>query len=123
MYHNIQIIGRLGRNPEMRYTPDGKPVTSFSVAVDDGFGENKTTIWFKVSVWEKQAESANTYLTKGSLVFVEGRLQHDNGSPRVWDKDGKHGASFEITAKNIKFLSPKSQEQGESTAQQEEIPY
>jgi single-strand DNA-binding protein len=69
MYHTIIIVGNLGRDPEMRYTPSGQAVTSFNVAVSDGFGERKKTIWFRVSAWDKQAENVNNFLRKGSKVL------------------------------------------------------
>ncbi len=111
MYHTIIIAGNVGRDPEMRYTPEGKAVTSFSVAVSDGFGEKKHTIWFRVSAWEKTAEVVSQYLHKGSRVLVEGRLQADsNGGPRIWTRqDGTSGASFEITANTVRFLSSKGE--------------
>lgn len=62
MYHTIILVGNVGRDPEMRYTPNGSAVTSFSVAVSDGFGDRKKTIWFRVSAWEKLAETTNTFL-------------------------------------------------------------
>ena len=107
MYHTIIIVGNLGRDPEMRYTPAGKAVTSFSVAVSDGFGESKKTIWFRVSAWEKQAETCNQYLKKGSRVLIEGRLQADEaGNPRQWaDQSGEKRASYEVTAVTVRFLS------------------
>jgi single-strand DNA-binding protein len=107
MFHTIIIAGNLGKDPEMRFTPNGKAVTSFSVAVSDGWGDNKRTIWFRVSAWDKQAETCNQYLKKGSKVLVEGRLQCDDisGGPRVWESNGRHGASFEISASTVRFLS------------------
>jgi len=106
------IVGHLGRDPEMRYTPDGTPVTNFSVASTrkwnnpDGT-KGEETIWFRVTVWRRQAETAAQYLHKGSLVLVEGRLNPDkNGGPRVWTgQDGQPHASFEVTAETIRFLS------------------
>ena len=106
-YQSITIVGRLGKEPELRYTPDGKPVTSLSVAVDDGWGENKATAWFRVSVWGKQAEACNTHLSKGRMVLVEGRLVIDKttGGPRMFDRnDGSKGASFEVDANTVKFI-------------------
>ena len=120
MWHKITIVGRLGKDVELRYTPDGKAVASFSVAVDDGFGENKKTIWLRVSVWEKQAETCNQYLHKGSLVLVEGRLTPDpkTGGPRVWKRDdGTESASFEIAASTVRFIGGKreaGQDDGDS---------
>ena len=82
MYQHITIVGRLGRDPEMRYTPSGQAVTSFNVATDrqytDANGQKvKETTWFRVSVWGKQAETTNQYLKKGSMVLVDGRLTPD----------------------------------------------
>jgi len=113
MYHTLIIVGNVGRDPEMRYTPSGQPVTSFSVATSRQYtGSNgqpvKETIWFKITTWGKQAEVCNQYLKKGSKVLVEGRLTPDpnTGSPRVWTRqDGTAGASFEVTASTVRFLS------------------
>ena len=83
MYQKVQIIGRLGRDPEMRYLTNGTPVVSFSVATDrawtdsDGAKQVKTT-WFKVSAWRRLAETCNQYLTKGRLLLVEGELAERN---------------------------------------------
>ncbi len=113
MYHKVIIVGNLGRDVEMRYTPDGAPVTTFSVATNrkwnnpDG-SQGEETIWFRVTCWRRQAEIANQYLKKGSKVLVEGRLQPDKetGGPRVWTgQDGKPRASFELTAENLRLLS------------------
>lgn len=125
MYHTIIFAGNLGRDPEMRYTPAGQAVTSFSVAVNDSYisstGERvPRTIWFRVSAWGKQAETANQYLKKGSKVLVEGRLVVDasTGGPRIWNRqDGTPGASFEVSARTIRFLSSRAEtETLESTA-------
>lgn len=111
MYHKVIIAGYLGRDPEMRYTQDGTPVTNFSVATSrkwtrpDGTQMDET-IWFRVSAWRRLAETCNEYLQKGRAVLVEGRLQADeNGNPRTFTRnDGSPGASFEITAQTVKFL-------------------
>ena len=113
MYQRIEIIGNLGKEPEMKYTPSGQPVTSFSVATSRqytaGNGEQvKETIWFRVSTWGKTAEACNTYLKKGAKVLIEGRLTPDKetGGPRIWKKqDGSSGSSFEVTASTVRFLS------------------
>lgn len=114
MYQKIIIVGNLGNDPEMRYMPDGTAVTNFSVATnrrwtDGASGEpREETTWFRVSVWRKQAETANQYLSRGSKVLVEGRLRPDpnTGAPRLFTRqDGTVGASFEITADVIRFLS------------------
>ena len=117
MYHTIIIAGNVGKDPEMRYTPSGQAVTSFSVATNrqytTGNGEQvKETIWFRVSTWGKTAEVCNQYVKKGSKVLIEGRLQPDKntGGPRVWTKqDGTAGASFEVTASTVRFLSSRGE--------------
>ena len=117
-YHTVIVVGNLGRDPEMRYTPSGQAVTNFSVAVNDDYTNNngervKRTIWFRVSAWGKQAENCNQYLHKGSKVLVEGRLVVDpnTGGPRVWSgSEGQSRASFEISAQTIRFLTPRGSE-------------
>ena len=109
MYHRITIVGNLGKDPEMKYTTDGKAVTTFSVAASNRKDE---TTWFRVSVWDKQAETCNQYLHKGSKVLVEGALRADGaGNPRVYErKDGLGwAASFEVVASSVKFLSGKDE--------------
>jgi single-strand DNA-binding protein len=112
VYHRIVIVGNLGRDPEMRTAPNGTSVTSFSVATNRKYtgsdGQLKDeTLWFRVSVWGKQAEACNQYLTKGQKVLVEGTLVGDEtGGPRVWTgQDGKPRASFEVRAQTVRFLS------------------
>ena len=109
MFQKIIIVGNLGGDPEMRYTPSGQAVTNFSVAVNEGWGDSKRTIWFRVSCWRKLAETMNDHLKKGTTVLVEGTLSSDdNGGPRIWTgKDGETRASFEITANTVRFLSSK----------------
>lgn len=116
MYQKIVIVGNLGKDPEMRYTPSGQAVTSFPVATNrtytDSNGQRvKETVWFRVSVWGKQAESANQYLHKGSKALIEGRLTADaNGGPRIWNRqDGTPAASFEINASTVQFLDSKGE--------------
>ena len=111
MYQRIVLVGNLGRDPEMRYTPNGTPVTSFSVATNRKYtasdGQMKDeTLWFRISVWGKQAETCNQYLSKGQKVLVEGSLVGDeSGGPRVWTgQDGKPRASFEVRAQTVRFL-------------------
>lgn len=121
MFHTIIIVGNVGKDPEMRYTPSGQAVTSFSVATNrqytTGSGEQvKETIWFRVTTWGKQAEICNQYLKKGSKVLIEGRLTPDKntGGPRIWNKqDGSMGASFEVTAGTVRFLSSRGEMSGE----------
>lgn len=106
MYQKLIIVGNLGRDPEMRYTPDGTPVTNFSVATNrrwtDASGQQQErTVWFRVSAWRRLAETCNQFLTKGRQVFVEGELQE----PRVWQgQDGQWRASLDVTARVVRFL-------------------
>ena len=117
MYQTIIIVGNVGRDPEMRYTPSGQAVTSFSVATNRQYTNNngetvKETIWFRVSAWGKTGEVCNQYLKKGSKVLVEGRLTADpaTGGPRVWTaQDGALRASFEVSAQTVRFLSSRSE--------------
>jgi single-strand DNA-binding protein len=120
MYHTLIIVGNVGKDPEMRYTPSGQAVTSFSVATNRQYtGSNgeqvKETIWFRVSAWGKTAEVCNQYVKKGSKVLVEGRLTPDKatGGPKIWTKqDGTAGASYEVTANNVRFLSSRQEGDG-----------
>lgn len=117
MYQSITVVGRLGRDPEMRYMPSGDPVTSFSIATDRHYNDKngqkmKETTWFRVSVFGKQAEIANQYLNKGKMVLVEGRLSVDpkTGGPKTFVRqDGGVGANFDIVANALRFLSPKDE--------------
>ena len=113
MYDQLTIVGNLGRDPEMRYLPDGTAVTNLNVACNrkwtggDGAAQEQT-IWYRISVWGKQAEGCNQYLEKGRQVLVEGLLTPDKetGSPRVFTRqDGTAGASFEVRANLVKFLN------------------
>ena len=107
--NKVILVGRLGRDPETRYTGGGQAVANFSVATDETYkdrnGERqKRTEWHKIVVWGKQAEIAQQYLKKGSLVFIEGRIQS-----REWqDKEGQKRTSFEIVANNFRMLGGRS---------------
>lgn len=117
-YHTLIIVGYIGKDPEMRYTPAGQAVTNFSIAANrqytsSGGEQVKETIWFRVSVWGKTAENCNQYLHKGSLVLVEGRLVCDpkTGSPRLYTRqDGSPGTAFEMSANTVRFLSGHEEE-------------
>ena len=111
MYHKVLIVGHLGRDPEMRYTPSGAAVTNFSVATtrkwknQDG-SDGEETVWIRVTAWRQLAELCNQYLSKGRLVLVEGILKPgENGGPRVYQRaDGSWGAQYEINANTVRFL-------------------
>jgi len=128
MYHTIIIVGNLGRDPEMRYTPGGQAVTNFSVATNRQYTASdgqqvKETIWFRVSTWGKTAENCNQFLKKGSKVLVEGRLVPDasSGGPRIWTRqDGTPAASFEVSANTVRFLSARGEDEGSLSAGQEQ---
>lgn len=117
MYQKLTVIGYLGREPEMRFLLDGTAVTNLNVATTrkwtdrNGQSADETT-WFRVSVWGKQAEAANQYLTKGSMVLVEGRLKvnAETGGPNTFKRnDGTVGASFEVIADTVRFLDRKGE--------------
>src|SRR5215467_752168 len=103
--NKVILVGRLGRDPETRYTGGGQAVANFSLATDETYrdknGERqKRTEWHKIVVWGKQAEIAQQYLKKGSLIVIEGRIQS-----REWqDKEGQKRTSFEIVATNFRML-------------------
>ena len=110
MYQQITLVGNLGQDPEMRYTPSGVPVTSFSLAVNkswvnaEGQRQDKT-LWFRVTAWRKLAETASQYLTKGRQILVIGEIEE----ARPWtDRDGNQRASLEVTAQTIKFLNTRA---------------
>jgi len=105
MYQQCIIVGNLGSDPEMRYTPDGTPVTSFRVAVNrkwtsaDG-NQTEKTWWFRVTCWRKLAETTNQYLKKGRQVMVVGEIDAS-----AWtDQEGQPRASLELTARDVRFL-------------------
>jgi single-strand DNA-binding protein len=118
MFQTIIIVGNLGGDPEMRYLQSGQAVTNFNVATSRKYtgSDNQLvdeTTWFRVSVWGRQAETCNQYLRKGSRVLIEGRLRPDpaTGGPRIWTRqDGSAGASFEITASFVRFLSTRAED-------------
>ena len=136
MYQKMIVVGNLGGEPEMRYMQDGKAVTNFNLAANRKWTNQQTgevqeeTTWFRVSVWGRQAEAANTYLSKGRQVMVEGRLRPDptSGGPRLWTRqDGTIGASFELTANEVKFLGGNGNGQSngdyEPAQQEDDIPF
>ncbi len=116
-YQKLIIVGNLGRDPEMRYMPDGTQVTTLNIATNrrwnspDG-SKNEETTWFRVTLWRKDAENAAQYLSKGSRILVEGRLTPDKatGGPKIWTRqDGSAGASYEVTADRFVMLSSRSE--------------
>lgn len=110
MVNKVMLVGRLGRDPEMRYTSSGTPVTHFSLATDESWtdqnGQRQTrTEWHNIVAWSKLAEICNQYLSKGRLVFIEGRIQ-----TREWDdRDGNKRRTTEIVASDMRMLGPRSE--------------
>ncbi len=112
-FNKLTIVGYLGRDPEIRYTPQGTPVCNFSVATTerrkDRAGEfQDVTTWFRVTVWGKQAETANQYLAKGRQVYIEGRLRQDEFT----DRDGNKRTTLEVNATDVQFLGSRQDEGG-----------
>jgi len=111
MYNKVILIGNLTKDPELRYTPQGTPVTSFRLAVNYRYKQSASggddmkqeTLFIDNVIFGKQAESCSKYLNKGSSVLVEGRLQE-----RRWESDGQQKSKFEVIAQSVKFLSRKT---------------
>jgi single-strand DNA-binding protein len=104
-FNKVILVGNLGRDPELRYTPQGTPVCSFSMATNerrkDKTGEMQDqTTWFKVTLWGRQAETASQYLTKGKPVYIEGRLRVEEWT----DRDGKPRHTLEVNATDMQFI-------------------
>ena len=118
-------MGNLGRDPELRYTPQGDAVCNFSVAVSekkrDKTGElQEITNWFKITLWRKQAENASKYLTKGSPIYIEGRLSVDEWT----DRDGKSRYTLEVNATDMHFVgSGRNQESSDNAGHSSENEY
>ena len=114
-FNKLTFVGHLGKDPEMRFTPAGKPVTSFNVASNDQYvnesGETvKITTWFRCTAWGKQAEIYDQYLKQGSKVLIEGKLRPDpsTGRPEIWARqDGSAAADYNVTVFELYFLDSK----------------
>lgn len=104
-FNKIILVGNLGRDPELRYTPQGTPVCSFTLATNerrrDRSGETQdTTTWFRVTLWGRQAETASQYLTKGKPIYVEGRLRVEEWT----DRDGRSRYTLGVHATDMQFI-------------------
>lgn len=104
-FNKVILVGNLGRDPELRYTPQGTPVCSFTMATNerrkDKAGEMQDqTTWFRVTLWGRQAETASQYLTKGRPVYIEGRLRVEEWT----DRDGKPRHTLEVNATDMQFI-------------------
>lgn len=112
MYQQIVVIGRLGRDAEMKFMPSGEATLQFSIASDRVYSDKsgarvKETTWFRCQLFGKGAQALNDYLTKGTMVLVEGRLRIDTktGGPNVWKRqDGAYAAAFEIVVGTVRLL-------------------
>jgi len=118
MVNRIFLIGRLGRDPEMSYTPSGTAVTKFTLAVNrrprsskDGGERQEETDWFTIVAWEKLAETCNNYLHKGSKVFIEGRIQ----SRKYTDKNGVERIIWDVIASDMQMLDSKEASTGRAS--------
>ena len=119
--NQVSIIGRLGQDPELRYTPSGKAVARMSVAVNERYGENERTYWFPIICWNGLGETVSQYLHKGSKVAVSGRL-----TTRSYERDGETRTLTEIIANSVDFLDPKPSDNGpreETPIPDDEIPF
>lgn len=128
MYQNTVVVGHLGRDPEMRYTPTGTPVCNFTIATtrkwtgSDGEQHEKTT-WFRVTTWNKLAELCNQYLSRGRLVLVEGDIDASAFMGEGYDKPK---ATLELTANEVKFLTKNGSNSGNGSPgglEEDEIPF
>jgi single-strand DNA-binding protein len=104
-FNKITLVGNLGKDPDFRYTPQGTPVCTMSLATNerrkDKSGEfQDVTTWFRVTLWGKQAETAQKFLTKGSPIYIEGRLRIEEWT----DRDGKNRFTLEVQATDMQFL-------------------
>ena len=111
MLNNVELIGRVGKGPELRYTPSNKAVVKLSIATNE-LGKDKTT-WHTVTVWDKVAENVEKYVKKGDLLFVQGRMEYT-------EKDGKHYTA--VVIQNMQFLSSKGGSQSQASNKDKPIP-
>lgn len=107
MINKVILMGRLTRDPEMRHTNSGTPVTTFSIAIDNGYGDNKRTDFVNCLAWNKTAEFVTKYFTKGKMIIVIGRI-----STRSWEtQDGKRAYATEVIANEVNFGESKTSPQ------------
>lgn len=116
-FNKCILVGNLGRDPELRYTPQGTPVCSFTMATNerrkDKNGEMQDhTTWFRVTLWGRQAETASQYLTKGRPVYIEGRLRVEEWT----DRDGKARYTLEVHATDMQFIGSRGDEAAAAAA-------
>jgi single-strand DNA-binding protein len=122
-FNKIILVGNLGRDPELKYTPQGTAVCNFTVATSErrknaGGELEETTTWFRVSAWGRQAELANEFLTKGRQVYVEGRLRVEEYT----DREGKSRTSLEVNATDLQFIGQRGDDTSPSASSAERRP-
>ena len=119
MINKAILMGRLTRDPELRHTGSGTPVCSFSIAIDNGYGENRQTDFINCVAWNKTAEFVEKYFTKGRMIIVVGRI-----STRTWEgQDGKKNYVTEVVASEVSFgESKRNAEEGGYTAPSKAVP-
>lgn len=123
MLNKVNLIGRIGRDPELRYMPNGEAVCNFSVATtetwkDKNGDKQESTEWHSITMYRRLAEIAEQYLKKGGLVYIEGRIQ----SRKYTGKDGIERTAYEIVASEMKMLSGKGDGDGQQTQQRPQTP-
>jgi single-strand DNA-binding protein len=107
----VVLTGRLGKDPEMKYTPSGVAVTNASIAIDFGFGEDKKTSWVRLTAWKKTAETMAKYCRKGTLIGIQGYLQS-----KTWnDKNGEKREQMEVIVNSMQLLEPKPRSENEQS--------
>lgn len=117
----VLLTGRIGKEPELKSTNSGKSVTSFSLAVDDGYGEKKKTYWFQIEAWDKTAEAINRLSGKGKKILIEGRLSED-----VWEQNGETKHRTKVIANRVEILEFKDsgeRSQGDGYEPSEDAPF
>ena len=119
-YEKLILVGNLGQDPELRYLDNGTAVTSLSVAVNKKHGDQRTTTWYRVSVWNGSAESASKFLKKGSKVLVEGSNLRVS---QFTTKDGKPAVSLDVTADRVVFLDSAEENSTPSGEASGELPF
>lgn len=104
--NKVELIGRLTKNPELRYTKNNIPVASYTIAINSRYGENQQTDYINISTWGKSAEFVNKYFQKGQAIAIVGRLKNNNYE----DKDGNKRYTTEVISEDIEFVGNKKEE-------------
>jgi single-strand DNA-binding protein len=122
MFDELIILGYLGKDPEVRFTPNGQKVANFHVAASRSNGDQRTTIWYYCSTWDKLADVAEQYLHSGSQVLIKGRLVPDSkGNPKTFKRsDDTIGAHFEVQVFSLRICGGK---ESASDPKEDQIPY